>query len=91
MHVFYRVDKVIVSVSIVLQLTFFSSLKKMRIINEKLMNEISSQPNDMDVSYRCWILFLYVYTYIHVCVCGFVSVIVESMEHTGASCGIGML
>ncbi|XP_059673789.1 uncharacterized protein LOC104261708 [Gavia stellata] len=31
------------------KLTFFSSLKKMRIINEKLMNEISSQPNDMEV------------------------------------------
>ncbi|XP_051472434.1 uncharacterized protein LOC127383483 isoform X2 [Apus apus] len=31
------------------KLTFFSSLKKMRIINEKLMNEISSQPNDTDV------------------------------------------
>ncbi|XP_029864705.1 uncharacterized protein LOC115339211 [Aquila chrysaetos chrysaetos] len=31
------------------KLTFFSSLKKMRIINEKLMNEISSQPNDMDM------------------------------------------
>ncbi|XP_075277790.1 uncharacterized protein LOC104334806 isoform X2 [Opisthocomus hoazin] len=30
-------------------LTFFSSLKKMRIINEKLMNEISSQPNDTDM------------------------------------------
>lgn len=43
-------DKVVISVSIVLQLTFFSSLKKMRKLNEKLMNEISSQPNDMDVS-----------------------------------------
>ncbi|XP_068259477.1 uncharacterized protein [Nyctibius grandis] len=31
------------------KLTFFSSLKKMRIINEKLMNEISSQPNDTDM------------------------------------------
>ncbi|KAF1479418.1 hypothetical protein FQV17_0003991, partial [Megadyptes antipodes antipodes] len=31
------------------QLTFFSSLKKMRMINEKLMNEISSQPNDTDM------------------------------------------
>nr|XP_010309689.1 PREDICTED: uncharacterized protein LOC104631301 [Balearica regulorum gibbericeps] len=31
------------------KLTFFSSLKKMRIINEKLMNEISNQPNDMDM------------------------------------------
>ncbi|XP_032839859.2 uncharacterized protein LOC104361827 [Tyto alba] len=31
------------------KLTFFSSLKKMRIINEKLMNEISSQPKDMDM------------------------------------------
>ncbi|KAM6136413.1 uncharacterized protein FYN12_002875 [Phoenicopterus ruber ruber] len=31
------------------KLTFFSSLKKMRIINEKLMNEIASQPNDTDM------------------------------------------
>ncbi|KAF1565367.1 UNVERIFIED_CONTAM: hypothetical protein FQV15_0012438, partial [Eudyptes pachyrhynchus] len=31
------------------KLTFFSSLKKMRMINEKLMNEISSQPNDTDM------------------------------------------
>ncbi|XP_065490084.1 tripartite motif-containing protein 59-like isoform X2 [Caloenas nicobarica] len=31
------------------KLTFFSSLKKMRKLNEKLMNEISSQPNDMDM------------------------------------------
>ncbi|XP_074947181.1 uncharacterized protein LOC142056395 [Phalacrocorax aristotelis] len=31
------------------KLTFFSSLKKMRILNEKLMNEISSQPNDTDM------------------------------------------
>ncbi|XP_056190329.1 uncharacterized protein LOC130147357 [Falco biarmicus] len=31
------------------KLTFFSSLKKMRIINEKLMNEISSQPNDTNM------------------------------------------
>ncbi|XP_072717625.1 uncharacterized protein [Ciconia boyciana] len=31
------------------KLTFFSSLKKMRIINEKLTNEISSQPNDTDM------------------------------------------
>ncbi|XP_054021902.1 uncharacterized protein LOC104303884 [Dryobates pubescens] len=31
------------------KLTFFSSLKKMRIINEKLMNEISSQPDDMEM------------------------------------------
>ncbi|XP_008945105.1 PREDICTED: uncharacterized protein LOC103779233, partial [Merops nubicus] len=30
-------------------LTFFSSLKKMRIINEKLMNEISRHPNDTDM------------------------------------------
>lgn len=60
MYLFYGVDKVVLSVSIVLQLTFFSSLKKMRIINEKLMNEISSQPNDTDVSYSCWI-FLYTY------------------------------
>ncbi|XP_010287229.1 PREDICTED: uncharacterized protein LOC104622209, partial [Phaethon lepturus] len=30
-------------------LTFFSSLKKMRIINEKLTTEISSQPNDTDM------------------------------------------
>ncbi|XP_009696088.1 PREDICTED: uncharacterized protein LOC104156699, partial [Cariama cristata] len=49
MYLFYGVNKVIISVLIVLQLTFFSSLKKMRIINEKLMNEISSQPNDTDV------------------------------------------
>ncbi|XP_014801154.1 PREDICTED: uncharacterized protein LOC106890081 [Calidris pugnax] len=32
------------------KLTFFSSLKKMRIINEKLMNEISSHPHDADVA-----------------------------------------
>ncbi|KGM00229.1 hypothetical protein N301_13231, partial [Charadrius vociferus] len=32
------------------KLTFFSSLKKMRIINEKLMNEILSQPNDTDMA-----------------------------------------
>ncbi|XP_075005481.1 uncharacterized protein LOC142081954 isoform X2 [Calonectris borealis] len=31
------------------KLTFFSNLKKMRIVNEKLMNEISSQPNDTDM------------------------------------------
>ncbi|KAM9193561.1 uncharacterized protein V3H86_003062 isoform 2-T2 [Mergus octosetaceus] len=31
------------------KLTFFSSLKKMRIINEKLMNEVSSHPNDTDM------------------------------------------
>ncbi|XP_068798539.1 serine-rich adhesin for platelets [Struthio camelus] len=31
------------------KLTFFSSLKKLRIINEKLMNEISSHPNDTDI------------------------------------------
>ncbi|KGL78892.1 hypothetical protein N309_12886, partial [Tinamus guttatus] len=31
------------------KLTFFSSLKKLRIINEKLTNEISSHPNDTDV------------------------------------------
>ncbi|KFO79329.1 hypothetical protein N303_07042, partial [Cuculus canorus] len=31
------------------KLTFFSSLKKMRLINEKLMNEIASQPNDTDM------------------------------------------
>ncbi|PKK19733.1 putative LOC102090490, partial [Columba livia] len=31
------------------KLTFFGSLKKMRKLNEKLMNEISSQPNDMDM------------------------------------------
>ncbi|KAI6069718.1 hypothetical protein LUU34_00836900 [Aix galericulata] len=31
------------------RLTFFSSLKKMRIINEKLMNEVSSHPNDTDM------------------------------------------
>ncbi|KFQ25926.1 hypothetical protein N332_02460, partial [Mesitornis unicolor] len=31
------------------KLTFFSSLKKMRTVNEKLMAEISSQPNDMDM------------------------------------------
>lgn len=49
-YLLYGMDKVVISVSIVLQLTFFSSLKKMRKLNEKLMNEISSQPNDMDVS-----------------------------------------
>jgi len=27
------------------------------------MNEISSQPNDTDVSHWCWILFIYIYTY----------------------------
>ncbi|XP_054058706.1 uncharacterized protein LOC128910012 [Rissa tridactyla] len=32
------------------KVTFFSSLKKIRIINEKLMNEISSQPNDTDMA-----------------------------------------
>ncbi|XP_030305953.1 uncharacterized protein LOC103528529 [Calypte anna] len=31
------------------KLTFFSSLKKLRVINEKLMKEISSQPNDTDM------------------------------------------
>ncbi|KAM6346661.1 uncharacterized protein O3Q21_000360 isoform 2-T2 [Podargus strigoides] len=31
------------------KLTFFNNLKKMRLLNEKLMNEISSQPNDMEV------------------------------------------
>nr|XP_009484004.1 PREDICTED: uncharacterized protein LOC104033168 [Pelecanus crispus] len=31
------------------KLTFFSSLKKMRILNEKLTNEISSQPNDTEM------------------------------------------
>ncbi|XP_021250064.1 tripartite motif-containing protein 59-like isoform X2 [Numida meleagris] len=31
------------------QLNFFSSLREMRIINEKLMNEISSPPNDTDM------------------------------------------
>ncbi|XP_041283776.1 uncharacterized protein LOC121348398 isoform X1 [Onychostruthus taczanowskii] len=31
------------------KLTFFSTLKQMRIINEKLVNEISKQPNDADV------------------------------------------
>ncbi|XP_069711874.1 uncharacterized protein [Phaenicophaeus curvirostris] len=31
------------------KLTFFSSLKKMRIINEKLINEIASQPNDTNM------------------------------------------
>ncbi|XP_067153992.1 serine-rich adhesin for platelets-like [Apteryx mantelli] len=31
------------------KLTFFSSLKKLRIINEKLMNEISSHPDDTDI------------------------------------------
>lgn len=72
MYLFYEVDKAVISVSIVLQLTFFSSLKKMRIINEKLMNEILSQPNDTDVSYRCWMSFLYIY--IHICV--FVSLII---------------
>uniref|UniRef100_A0A8C6JZ62 Uncharacterized protein n=2 Tax=Melopsittacus undulatus TaxID=13146 RepID=A0A8C6JZ62_MELUD len=32
------------------KLTFFSSLKKMRTINEKLTNEISNQLNDMDMT-----------------------------------------
>ncbi|KAM9579336.1 uncharacterized protein ACIB01_006245 [Guaruba guarouba] len=32
------------------KLTFFSSLKKMRTINEKLKNEISNQLNDMDMA-----------------------------------------
>ncbi|XP_061228986.1 uncharacterized protein LOC133222863 [Neopsephotus bourkii] len=32
------------------KLTFFSSLKKMRTINEKLTNEISNQLNDMDMA-----------------------------------------
>ncbi|XP_027491321.1 uncharacterized protein LOC113943577 [Corapipo altera] len=31
------------------KLTFFSTLKQMRIINEKLMNEISKRPNDTDM------------------------------------------
>ncbi|XP_062429787.1 uncharacterized protein LOC134139426 [Rhea pennata] len=31
------------------KLTFFSSLKKLRIINEKLLNEISSHPDDTDI------------------------------------------
>ncbi|KAJ7420085.1 hypothetical protein WISP_50291 [Willisornis vidua] len=31
------------------KLTFFSTLKQMRMINEKLMNEISNQPNDTDM------------------------------------------
>ncbi|XP_010151104.1 PREDICTED: uncharacterized protein LOC104510524, partial [Eurypyga helias] len=31
------------------KLTFFNSLKKMRMINEKLMNEISNQPNDTEM------------------------------------------
>ncbi|KAM6429500.1 uncharacterized protein O9250_001784 [Rhynochetos jubatus] len=31
------------------KLTFFSSLKKMRTINEQLVNEISSQPNDTEM------------------------------------------
>ncbi|XP_009984691.1 PREDICTED: uncharacterized protein LOC104379181 [Tauraco erythrolophus] len=34
------------------KLTFFSSLKKMRVINEKLTNEISSQPNDTDMVFN---------------------------------------
>lgn len=62
----YFMDEVIVSVLLVLQLTFFSSLKKMRVINEKLMNEISNQPNDTNVSYRCWI-FLYTYVFCFFC------------------------
>ncbi|KAM6269882.1 uncharacterized protein LJ264_004295 [Porphyrio hochstetteri] len=31
------------------KLNFFSSLKKMRLINEKLVNEIASQPKDVDM------------------------------------------
>ncbi|CAN8208673.1 unnamed protein product [Coccothraustes coccothraustes] len=31
------------------KLTFFSTLKQMRIINEKLLNEISKRPNDADM------------------------------------------
>ncbi|XP_058276752.1 uncharacterized protein LOC120753253 [Hirundo rustica] len=31
------------------KLTFFSTLKQMRMINEKLVNEISKQPNDADM------------------------------------------
>ncbi|POI29997.1 hypothetical protein CIB84_006253, partial [Bambusicola thoracicus] len=49
MCLFYGVVQVIVSVSVALQLNFFSSLKEMRIINEKLMNEISSPPDDTDM------------------------------------------
>lgn len=63
MYLFYGMDKVVIRVSIVLQLTFFSTLKQMRIINEKLVNEISKRPNDADVSYKCWIF------YVHVCLC----------------------
>ena len=54
MCLFCGVVEVNVSVSVALQLNFFSSLKEMRIINEKLMNEISSPPNDTDVSYMCY-------------------------------------
>lgn len=76
MYLFYGMDKVVISVSIVLQLTFFSTLKQMRIINEKLVNEISKGPNDADVSYKCWIFC--------VCVCVFVSLLMIVYSQPGA-------
>lgn len=51
---FYGVVEVILTVAVAFQLNFFSSLKEMRIINEKLLNEISSPADDTDVSYVCW-------------------------------------